>query len=188
MGFCVQVALRAMALLRDCRSPSLVEGEFVCFRGTQTIGEILRDLQFSLAPTRGGCVHSGFLKLYRSRRDSLRVPQTPAIVSGHSMGGAQALLHAYRLHLDGHDIDGVYVVGTPKMCDATFRRAYDRALGSRTFCIDNPHDVVTHLPPFSKYDRPGRRIECPFDFNSYAENHSLENYMDALEDRYASSR
>ena len=73
-------------------------------------------------------------------------PSLPLVVTGHSLGGALAVLAADILNAQGFLIHSVYTFGQPRVGDATFAARYNMTLGQRTFRIVNSNDLVPRLP------------------------------------------
>jgi triacylglycerol lipase len=133
----------------------------LAFRGTEPThaADWFSDIHFhhrELAPSVPGLVHGGFadaLELVvgemRSAIADLAGSGSPRLfVTGHSMGGALAVLAAALLQLeDRRSIAAVYTYGQPRVGDPTFSKAYDDVLGSVTFRYVNDFDIVPHLPP-----------------------------------------
>jgi Lipase (class 3) len=70
----------------------------------------------------------------------------PLYITGHSLGGALAMLFAYRWSNPTIPIAGIYTFGQPRVGDAKFRRRYDVLLGARTFRVVNEEDIVPRVP------------------------------------------
>jgi triacylglycerol lipase len=136
----------------------------VAFRGTEPTqaADWLTDLDAAQAPfekflrfSGWGRVHSGFaaglatvlpavVHALAHHHDDARA----LWITGHSLGGALALLAAaFVASLEHHPIAGVVTFGQPRVGDAEFAARYRRALGGRTFRCVNDHDVVPHVPP-----------------------------------------
>jgi pimeloyl-ACP methyl ester carboxylesterase len=156
----------------------------VAFRGTQTFllgrdpltvldqiaEDYLTDLRIPLVSARRparGRVHRGFRNaldeiwkplselVARLRRDD---PGRAIWLTGHSLGGALALLAASRLP----NVQGVYVFGAPHVGDADFRAS----LPVRPVRFVHGSDLVTrvpvfalNLPPRLEWGRPVPRLE-----------------------------
>lgn len=74
-------------------------------------------------------------------------------VTGHSLGGALALLAAVRIN----KVQGVYTFGAPRIGDREFAAVYP----ARAFRMVNNNDAVPHLPPFPYADLGELRyIDC----------------------------
>jgi len=141
----------------------------LAFRGSANLGNWLADLTCSLATCRllggSGKVHSGFQDSYLVlkdallayiRQDILRLGVTDARVllkvTGHSLGGALAMLAAYELsQLLSTDASvmaceaRVVTFGSPRLGDREFKECYTRVV-RRTANFVNKFDPVPWLP------------------------------------------
>jgi triacylglycerol lipase len=130
------------------------------FRGTEPVA--LRDWLSDTStppwpgPVGTGLVHYGFAEALtavfpdvRSAITELRDQEQTIWFTGHSLGGALAMLAAAWLHFEQPSLtaDGVYTFGQPRTCDRVLASAYDQALAGRTFRIVNNNDIVAQLPP-----------------------------------------
>jgi triacylglycerol lipase len=96
--------------------------------------------------------------------------------TGHSLGGALAMLAAARMYFEDPKLlaNGVYTFGQPRTCDHLFAKAYDTALKSRAFRFVNNNDIVAHAPPELIYHHAGTLMY--FDANgTLHDNWSLWN-------------
>ena len=125
-------------------------------RGADTLPELLIagddwlgvNFQFGQTKALGGMVHRGFWE--RSERtwpDLLawvrrNLNGRRLWVTGHSMGGALAILAGQRFAEVGIPPAGVYAFGAPMVGDEAFRDAYAAPL----FCVEHRHDIIPHLP------------------------------------------
>ena len=129
----------------------------VAFRGTEpSPGDIATDAKFRRIRWSGaGEIHEGF----HAATDGAWPETLKAVVAlsqpgqriwftGHSLGGALAVLAAMRWANEGRTpaIAGVYTIGQPRVGDAAFSAAYDRALGKLTFRYINNRDPVPRVP------------------------------------------
>lgn len=103
--------------------------------------------------------HAGFKQAYNSVRDVVReltddivrLGAKRILCTGHSLGGALAMLAAYdltksvRAIADGRVSLGVYAFGTPRIGNAAFARCYNAAV-PETFRICNYHDGIARMP------------------------------------------
>jgi triacylglycerol lipase len=81
------------------------------------------------------------------------------VVTGHSLGGALAMLGAKILAGAGFEVQAVYTFGQPRVGDREFARVYDERLGERTFRFVNEEDIVPRVPGWlSGYRHAG--VEC----------------------------
>jgi hypothetical protein len=140
----------------------------VAFRGTEPVNlvswltdadVIVRDLPTSWCGA--GLVHRGFLAnvepVWQDIQIALRdMPRLEAVyVTGHSLGGAMAVLAAARLHasLRYRDLlEGVYTYGQPAVGDADFAAWAGGAFGARLYRHVYQNDIVPHLPPTTTGD------------------------------------
>lgn len=154
----------------------------LAFRGTDPGNIItwLTDVQVFQRHFFGAQVHSGFYAnvqavwedvvraLYHARngqfisggttgKEELTKPQEPLkalYVTGHSLGGAMAVLAAARLFQKGFEkwkpddlIRGVYTFGQPMVGDASFVQLVKNSFEDRLYRHVYRDDVVPHLPP-----------------------------------------
>jgi len=132
----------------------------VVFRGTEPINadDWLSDVNYhqSPAPDLPGSLHHGFTKAFdevdRQVMDAVKHfaqdERTRLFATGHSLGGALAVLAAALLHFrEKRRITGVFTYGQPRLGDAAFSTAYNEALGPITFRYVNDLDFVPHVPP-----------------------------------------
>ncbi|KAJ3024036.1 hypothetical protein HKX48_007967 [Thoreauomyces humboldtii] len=146
----------------------------VAYRGTMSVRSAITDLQLikaDLAPsyTRisvapGVEVHSGFLNAVKITQDRVAaaiayiqstVPGSKAYtitVTGHSLGGAIAMLSAIQLY----DVLGqsagsriqVYTYGEPRVGNPAFAAwVYTLPFSSKIYRVTHLADIVPHLPP-----------------------------------------
>ncbi|WP_455712387.1 lipase family protein [Streptomyces coeruleorubidus] len=111
-------------------------------------------------PRRGpdgkGHVHHGFAEgLDSTYPDVLATPEEwrtngqTVWFTGHSLGGAPAMLAGARMFLEESRLaaDGVYTFGQPRTCDPTLADAYNKGYKNRTYRFVNNNDIVPQLPP-----------------------------------------
>jgi|APCry1669188970_1035186.scaffolds.fasta_scaffold03642_3 triacylglycerol lipase len=98
----------------------------------------------------GGSVHSGFktdfLGLWQKIEPILNNIDLPIYFTGHSLGGALAVLAASIF-----PVKAVYTFGAPKTGDAVFAESLKNA---RIYRFENNRDIITTVPPSA----------IPFDF------------------------
>lgn len=153
------------------------ESAVLVFRGTDpgNIITLLTDgqvMQRSFLNTR---VHAGFFASVEAVWDEVHValedaraglnldgredglnPLKYLYITGHSLGGAMAVLAAARLCQSDYGLSpllkGVYTFGQPMVGDRGFAQLCQDAFGDRMFRHVFNHDAVPHLPPKSKLD------------------------------------
>ncbi|MCR9247660.1 MAG: lipase family protein [bacterium] len=143
----------------------------VAFRGTETnVEDFWTDAQFVLRDwSAGGKVHTGFHDALADVWDQL-VAYLKSIgantekdgktvwLTGHSLGGALAVLAASRLcHKNLTAVAGLYTIGQPRVGDADFVKGLDDVMGGRYFRYVNHRDVVPRVPARAmKYHHTGK--------------------------------
>lgn len=107
-------------------------------------------------PGRTGYVHHGFAEALdsvfpavRKAIAELRTDGQSLWFTGHSLGGALAMLAAARLHLEDSRLlaDGVVTFGQPRTCDRLLAAAYNKGFAKRMYRFVNNNDIVPQLPP-----------------------------------------
>lgn len=128
----------------------------VAFMGTNANIETWID-DVLLAPTKcyvsecNGCYcHPGFKKAYYSIASQVlsavqNLPSGKLIITGHSLGAAQATHCAIHLHNNGLAIDHIYTMGQPRVGNKVFASWYD-SLGFDHWRVNHHRDPVPHLP------------------------------------------
>lgn len=150
----------------------------LAFRGTDPANgiTILADAEVTQRPFGVGAVHAGFYAnveavwdevieaIDGARRgvfvkkdgESAGLPEklNTLYITGHSLGGAMAVLCAARLFGTGYDdwmikdlLKGVYTFGQPMVGDKRFADGGFEQFGDRHFRHVYRHDLVPHLPP-----------------------------------------
>jgi len=136
----------------------------ICFRGTvlDNTLNLETDIKARLIPMASfGCVHKGFSSALDSVWGEIKTRMQPGKkqrlwVTGHSMGGALALLAGARFvneYKGRHSImiSGLYVFGAPRVGDGDFADAFNNTyLRRRSFLFAKYNDIVTVLPPCIK--------------------------------------
>ena len=131
----------------------------VAFRGTEGLDwtDWKTNLKFALRASDGagdGRVHTGFAAAYELLAPELTsalAGRPPALLCGHSLGGALATVAAARLPAAA--VASLYTFGSPRVGTGAFRDA----LRTPVYRIVNNSDLVTQLPPYP-YRHVGERI------------------------------
>jgi pimeloyl-ACP methyl ester carboxylesterase len=136
----------------------------ICFRGTvldNTIN-LHADIQARFVPMESlGLVHKGFNSALDSVWAEIKTLIPPGEkqriwLTGHSMGGALALLAGARFateyrRCENIMVHGLYVFGAPRVGDQDFADAFNNTyLRQRSFLFARYNDIVTVLPPCIK--------------------------------------
>ncbi|RXZ84302.1 lipase family protein [Paenibacillaceae bacterium] len=173
------------------------DGYVVAFRGTSTPVEwisnsIARQTSYRYIKN-GGLVHQGFVDIYASARDQLigalgRLPACkPVTVTGHSLGGALAVLAAPDIAVNTiHGPPQVYTYAAPRVGDPQFALRYNRLI-PKSWRIYNEFDLVPYLPPhiyrsprtdeIYYYLHVKKDYKLSFKAGSVSANHILRNYF-----------
>ncbi|MFI9803507.1 lipase family protein [Streptomyces sp. NPDC052301] len=148
--------------LQDTQACTLVSDRMIvtAFRGTEPgrIEDWLSDTTTPPTPGPGGngYVHHGFAEaldsVYPAVHDALTELRTcgqSVYFTGHSLGGALAMLAGARLYLEEPHLaaDGVYTFGQPRTCDRLLAEAFHQGFGGRMYRFVNNNDIVAQLPP-----------------------------------------
>ncbi|WZO98234.1 lipase family protein [Isosphaeraceae bacterium EP7] len=166
--------------LRDCR---FIESDdtqcfvawsddvaLVSFRGTESLGDWLGNLN-ALSTTRGyGTVHRGFLGAFQVVDAQLRAVLSglsgrPVLLTGHSLGGALASVAAAEWQ-GQFPISWIYTYGQPAVGKGDFPTFIEGHYAGKYFRFVNDDDVVPRVPP--TFHHVGRLIH--FDASGGLEN------------------
>jgi len=153
----------------------------IFFSGTQNLMHLLNyDLNFLQKdwPPKGKA-HSGFVKRTNKLIDEIEYfieENDDFILSGHSLGGAVAVLCASRITTNGKNVTGVYTFGAPKIGNEEFREYYIKQnLWGKTKNYVTPRDFVKKLPPFI-YKNIGDEIEIYSNEKHLLKSHDIKAY------------
>mmetsp|Transcript_13921 Transcript_13921/g.26095 ORF Transcript_13921/g.26095 Transcript_13921/m.26095 type:complete len:393 (-) Transcript_13921:715-1893(-) len=130
------------------------------FRGSSNVMNWLSDFNFpKTAYSRPGCngcsVHTGFLNSYTSLADDVKgylptlrsqYPSARIVVTGHSLGGAQAVLGAIDTQLDGNQVY-LYTYGSPRVGETNFAGFLNRLVNATNIRAVFINDPVPNAPP-----------------------------------------
>lgn len=130
----------------------------VSFAGTSDFVDYLTDVTFAskgeFFPGIPGRVHTGFLNVLEKSWPQLiemiknhSTGRKPIILTGHSLGGAQAVISATRLAVMGFPVDSLYIYSVPRIGDETYAKYVSRLFPNRIYRFVNNEDVVPRLPP-----------------------------------------
>jgi triacylglycerol lipase len=172
----------------------------VAFRGTSSpmdwVSDVMaRQKKFVCVPD-AGWTHRGISAVYESARDVVLsalsgLPEgKPLYITGHSLGGALAVLCAIDVAAHSRFAHPrVYTFGAPRVGDPAFAKAFASKIAcSHRVC--NVYDAVPHLPPFlckiprhqKVYSYMHVKHAYPLEFQngSVSANHVIDSYFAAL--------
>jgi hypothetical protein len=131
----------------------------LAYRGTEQFSDILADLAAIHVPwpySVAGTVHAGFLAqfvdskshMYNQMKSMYDAGHRNWLVTGHSLGGALAVLAAYYLKSTfPHATIDVVTFGAPAAAGPVWTHNYRSKLGHYTASVVNERDTVPCLPP-----------------------------------------
>jgi hypothetical protein len=112
-------------------------------------------------------LHSGFEKAYGSVAGKVaqalaQRPETPVLMTGHSMGAALAVIAADEFSSENKlRPTAVYAFGMPRVGDKDFAQRYNHTLGTTTYRLVHGTDIVATVPPSRfGFRHVGRLISC----------------------------
>ncbi|MDB6109779.1 MAG: lipase, class 3 [Pedosphaera sp.] len=142
----VCAATDTQVIIRDC-GKALGIG----FRGTTNLRDFIMDAKAWHRRSDVYGFHTGIYEALASvfeplQNHILALPPKPMFITGHSLGGGEAMLFAFRWIMPGAPIQGVYTFGQPRIGNRAFAAAYNRDYRDRTFRFVNGEDIVPRLP------------------------------------------
>lgn len=125
----------------------------LAFRGSASVRDWISDMEIRRRSWCGVSVHRGFADCLDSVWSRIEGalsghPGQNLWITGHSLGGALAVLAARAALTVGFPPTAVYTFGQPRVGSGEFVAAYDLFLRSRTFRLVNAQDIVPRLPGF----------------------------------------
>jgi triacylglycerol lipase len=119
----------------------------LAFRGTQSGGSVLQDLKVIQRRTPEGRLHAGFADGYADIHSPVvsrlrRFSAKRVWLTGHSLGGALAVVGANRLEEAGFDVAGVVTFGQPMVAMPDMARVLGRRFRGRYVAFVNGSDPV----------------------------------------------
>ncbi|GAA3261248.1 lipase family protein [Streptomyces lavendulae] len=152
--------------LEDTQAYTIASDKMIItgFRGTEPaqIRDWLSDATTPPWPGPGktGYIHYGFGQaldsVFPAVRDALadfRDNEQSVWFTGHSLGGALAMLAGCRMYLEEPRLqaDGIYTYGQPRTCDRLLAASCNKGLKDRLHRYVNNNDIVPQLPPEPAY-------------------------------------
>lgn len=193
----VAISIREVFFGYALSSPT---SNIIALRGTQTDMEWVRNIaarqvSFVNRQPQQGRVHQGFQLSYERIITQIRrvlpqfTPNVPCYITGHSLGGAVAILTAADLALDNtlsRDRIQVYTYASPRVGDPAFAQFYASMI-SQTYRVTNLADMIPIVPPETVEQKPyahvGQEWSYLSQFGSIAANHAIGTYREAIDAR-----
>lgn len=128
--------------------------QVIAVRGTANVENVFVDSDFKLVLDEhtSNMLHSGFAasgrSIYLAIRSKLK-PDYTINTTGHSLGGAVAMVLAMYLEQDDYKVGKVITFGQPKVTNITGAKRYDYINITR---VVTPRDIVPLVPPFDPID------------------------------------
>ncbi len=135
--------------------------QVIAIRGTANVENAIVDIQYQLQadPHTGIYLHSGFLRatanLYEEIEPFLKKNYSVA-TTGHSLGGAIALILAMHLDKKGYSVKEVVTFGQPKVTNRAGAAKFDHLPVIR---VVTELDLVPIVPPFDISDVMSFKLE-----------------------------
>lgn len=149
----------------QCFIGSTADVLLVAFRGTESLGDWLGNLNAFSTQKPYGRVHRGFWGGFQAVAELLeeafwQLDALPVVLTGHSLGGALATIAAAEWK-DIRKIASVYTFGQPRVGQEDFGDTVASTFGKHFYRFVNDDDIVTRVPP--GFDHVGRLFH--FDAN-----------------------
>lgn len=105
----------------------------------------------------GARFHKGFLEalemiwkpLLSAVNDAIKTKERPVWITGHSLGGALALMAAWRLQRSFISIQEIVTFGAPMIGNDAAAKAFEQEFSGKIYRFVDLDDVVPHLPSVS---------------------------------------
>jgi len=165
---------------------------FVTFAGSDPLKFQDWITDFSAMPSPSN-LHSGFEQAVETVLPDIQLafgkraaPNQTVFFTGHSLGGALAILAAWRIsRLQNAPKIAVYTFGSPRNGGEEFFEDYTSRLGDFTFRLVHGTDIVPTVPPvlLGGYRHVGQAVQCPIggSFQGVAPTAREENAPDFVE-------
>ena len=129
----------------------------IAFAGTDEWEDVMDDIKISKFETDYGKIHSGFLlawndlsKFVSKTLHKFDLTNKEIFITGHSLGGAIALLCAVNI-LYKILVERVVTFGCPRVGNKAWMNAYKSLTFHKTIRYVNNQDVITRVPIFNYY-------------------------------------
>lgn len=204
-GFRPKVAFKATPVLVPEWFGYIIESPteiVLAFRGSQSNPDWIANAavfqtQYPYTPIQLK-THAGFTGIYNSCRKQIidvigcLSPEKKLYITGHSLGGALAILCALDIAVNtGFKEPVMYNFGSPRVGDPCFAYLYNAAV-KNSFRMVNANDVVSTLPPvaigtpLSKevwyFEHVKNELQLNVQGGNLQGHHLVEGYLKALEE------
>ncbi len=136
----------------------------VAFRGTHSLPDWLTNIQIAKEAGPKGKVHEGFQDAFFVTALSIgksigaNVNDREIWITGHSLGGALAILLAATLAENNIPVAGLYTFGAPRVGDRPFAGWLNNSLQEvPNYRVVNEGDIVPHVPSELRFWHSGER-------------------------------
>ncbi len=151
--------------------------QFIAIRGTNNLADLRKDFQTRrvMDDDLEVKIHSGFQMIAKAIHEDITknlrlVPTYKTLLTGHSLGGATAILTGLYLLAEGRDVEAIYTYGQPKIFDNTGTTRWPGFFSERVFRVVNCDDPVPILPTQEK------KLNSIFRFTTFNKDR-LTNYQ-----------
>lgn len=165
----------------------------VAFRGSVSIQNWITNVRFEQRPViidniPMGMIHAGFaeafaplcMPLRKALEEKLHTPKL-LYITGHSLGGAMAILAAKWLQLIGLTVHGLVTFGSPRVGDAYFAASYPITCERWV----NYQDPVVHVPPPILFGQKYRHIGRMHYFDAAGKVNSEPSVWTQMRDQFS---
>jgi len=164
--------------------------QIISVRGTSNVENALVDVAIQLLPNKhtGIKLHQGFAQSADYIYDKVKAKLNRDYrinTTGHSLGGAAALILAMYLDADGYDVGKVITFGQPKVTNISGSRKYSHLDVTR---VVMPKDMVPLVPPLDPMDLMNMEIYWHLgtelvlqEGNAYSELDGVDSMMRATD-------
>jgi len=155
------------------------ESIIIAFRGSATTSNWIIDFEFTHRPypqLPGAFVHDGFYTGYLQVADivyhavkplQVAYPNLTVISTGHSLGGALAILNGVGMVQAGINNVQVWDYGQPRVGNDVFAN-YSKEILPVLYRVINQDDIVPHLPPMDVgYHHAPTEVWFPSNYTTY---------------------
>ncbi|MEO9656432.1 lipase family protein [Marinomonas sp.] len=123
----------------------------IAIRGTANLENVMLNLNLALQTdtTLAISLHQGFASAARAVYQEVQpflAPDMPISTTGHSLGGAIAVILAMYLEQDGYDLQQVITFGQPKVTNVSGAKKF---IALPLLRVVTPEDIVPLVPPIS---------------------------------------